>query len=114
MEVVPDQRDPLEFLVGHLDALLVVVLVKLGPHGQTGSSRGPGDEVHHDFVTLQALTAPVHRDMAEQPVLYLVPLGCAAREVDDGDVQTELLSEFRELALPQPDAVAIRPSARPR
>src|SRR5215475_6204159 len=110
MEIMSHQRDPLELLIGHRDALLVVVLVKLGTHGQAGPSRGPRDEIHHDLVTLQAPASPVHRNMTEQPVLYLVPLGCAAREMNDRDIQTELLGERRELSLPQPDAVPIRPS----
>ena len=69
------------------------------------------DQVDDDLVAGQGLAAPVRRDVGEQPVLDLVPLAGAGREVADGDRQPGLGGERGQLDLPQPGAVAVGAAA---
>ena len=55
----------------------------------------------------QRPSPPVHGDVAEQPVLDLVPLRRAGREVADRDHQPGLRREGGQLAFPHPVAVAV-------
>src|SRR5512142_2134659 len=57
----------------------------------------------------QRPTPPAHRDVREQPVLDLVPLARARREVADGDLQARLVGEALEFHLPEPDPIPIAP-----
>src|SRR4051812_39463949 len=58
----------------------------------------------------QRPTTPVHRDVREQPVLDLIPLARARREVADGDLQARLVSKRLKFYLPEPDPVPIAPA----
>ncbi len=58
-------------LVGDLDACGVGYGVKFGGDGEPGAGGGRGDGVDDDFVTGQRSSAPVHREVGEQPVLNL-------------------------------------------
>src|SRR6266704_6846025 len=89
--------------VADLDALGVLAGVESGGDGQAGTGAGAADQADDDFVAGQRPAAPVHRDVGEQPVLDLVPLGGAGREVADGDLQPGLGGQRRKLGLPQPD-----------
>src|SRR5512135_3182125 len=57
----------------------------------------------------QRPTPPVHRDVREEPVLDLVPLARARREVADGDLQTRLVGEALQFHLPEPDPIPVAP-----
>ena len=48
--------------------------VQGGVHAQSGAGTGGGDQVDDHLVAGQGPPAPVHRDVGEQSVLYLVPL----------------------------------------
>ena len=101
----------LDFPVGDLDALGVVAGIELGADGQPGAGGGRGDGVHDDLVAGQRPPAPVHRDVGEQPVLDFVPLGCARRQVADGDLQASFCGKGGQLGLPQPGPVPVGPAA---
>ena len=78
----------------------VLPLVQLGfdtkPRGRSGVS----DEVDDSLKRRQRLPAPVLGDVAEQAMLYLVPLACSGRKVTDTDTQVRLVGELLQLELP--------------
>ena len=77
-------------LVGDLDAGRVVGVIELGTDRKPGAGGGGGDELHDGLMALQGSAAPVHRDMAEQPVLDFGPLAGARRQVTHRDRQAGL------------------------
>ena len=111
VEAVPGE-DPVfqvfHLRVGHLGPGGVAAGVQDGGDGQPGAGGGRGDGVHHDLVAGQRAAPPGAGDVAEQPVLDLVPLACSGREVAAGDLQPGLLREPRQLCFPGPGAVAVR------
>ena len=114
MEVVPGEVLGFQvshFSVGDLDALGVEGFVEFGADGQSGAGGCARDQVDDDFVAGQRLSTPVRRDLAEQPVFDLVPLGGARREVGDGYRQPALGCQFGQFTLPQSQPVSVVASA---
>jgi hypothetical protein len=114
VEIVPGEMlgfGVCHLAVGDLDAFGVGGVVKFGGDGQAGAGGGARYQVDDDFVAGQRLAAPVHRDLAEQPVFDLVPLGGAWREVADGDRQPGLGCQFDQFTFPQPQSVAVGTAA---
>ncbi|RPK84534.1 hypothetical protein EES46_24045 [Streptomyces sp. ADI98-10] len=58
----------------------------------------------------QRATAPVHRDVGEEPVLDLVPLRRARRQVADRDDQPGFRGQAGEVEFPGPGAIAVGPA----
>src|SRR5664279_430861 len=80
---------------------------------------GRGDEVDDDLVADQGPSAPVHRDLPEQPVLDFIPFAGTGWQLADGDLQSRLGREFRQLDFPGPDprpvgTTAVRVPTEPR
>jgi hypothetical protein len=69
--------------VADLDALLIDAGVECALYLQTGFRRRRADQLHHRDTIRQRPAAPVLRDVAEQAMLYSVPLGRARRIVVD-------------------------------
>lgn len=101
MEFVLDERELFHLTVGHLDPLLVYVVIEFDSNGQSGSGLRPGDQVHHNFATLQDTTTPVHGDVTEQPALYLVPLRRSGWEMTHDNVESGVFRECRDFSFPQ-------------
>src|SRR5712672_878527 len=72
---------------------------------------GCGDELDDDLVADQGASLPVLADEGEEPVLDLVPLAGAGREMADGDVEPDLVGQLLELPLPQTHARPIAAAA---
>src|SRR6266536_2794399 len=102
----PLLQDP-HLLVADLDTCGILALVQLGVHDQTGAGGGVGKQVDDDFVAGEGATAPVHGDLAEQPVFDFVPFAGSGRQVAHGDLQSGRSGELGQLDLPQPGAVAV-------
>ena len=94
--------DGLEFTLGDLDAGRVGALVEPGLDSQTSPRRSVRDEVDDDFVSDQGSAAPVAGDVAKHPVLDLVPLACAWREVAHREADAGLICEVLQGHLPSP------------
>ena len=77
MEGVATDVEVLHFGVGDLDALLIGPLIERTRDLEPGFGRRRGDQLDHCSAADEWLGAPVLGDVAEQPVLDLVPL-CAA------------------------------------
>lgn len=79
--------------------------VEFGMHPESGAGSGRGNGVHDGLVAGQGTAAPVHDDVGRQPVLDLVPLRCARRQVAHGDpVSAARGGQFR---FPGAGAVAV-------
>src|SRR3954469_5015098 len=76
-------------------------------HAQSSVRSRIADEVDHRFVGRQRPTTPVLRNVAEEPVLDLVPLARARGEVTDHDPDPRLVREALQFELPCMGSVAI-------
>jgi hypothetical protein len=68
------------------------------------------DQVHHDLQAPQGHATPILRDMAEHPVLDLIPLARTRWEVADRNRQAKLIRESLNGDLPQPATAAVAPA----
>ena len=93
MELVARHVDGCHFVICNGDALRVIVGVEFAVYGQAGVGGGSADQVHNDAVANQRLGPPVHADEREQPVLDLVPLAGARREVMHTDLDAEFVGQ---------------------
>ena len=107
MKLVRVDIDRVELGVSDPDLVRVGALVQPGIDLKPGAGRGGSDEVDDRLQRDERLAPPVHRDEREQPVLDLVPLRGAGREVADLDLKLGLVGEPLQLDLPQTHAVAV-------
>ena len=77
MELIASDVEAFHLGFADLDALLIAAGVECALDFQTGLGRGRTDQLDHGKAIRERPAAPVLRDVAEQPVLDLVPL-CAA------------------------------------
>ena len=82
VEGVPGEVDRRHLGGIGLLAGLIGGLVALGLHFQPRVRRGGSDECDHHFVTDQGLASPVLGDVAEEPMLDLVPFTGGLAEND--------------------------------
>src|SRR5262249_9806396 len=101
----PDRR---QLRVRDLHAGRVAIGVQRRLHHQPGLCRGVGDQGHDGLPARQRPTPPVVADVAEQPVLLLVPPARPRREVAHRHPQPRLARPPLQRHLPQavPRAVA--------
>jgi hypothetical protein len=111
MERVAFDVERRHFRVGDLDALHVGVGVEFAAHAQACLRRRGSDQFDHGEAAGQRLATPVLRDVAEHPVLDLVPFRRAGRIVAHGERQAGRIGELLQLDLPQTDAAAIGAAA---
>src|SRR5262249_62189306 len=100
-----------QFPICHLDSLLIGVRIQLRFDSQPRSRALAPDQVHYHRTTHQRPPSPVLRDVAEHPVLDLIPLARPRREVTDRDPQTRLIGQLLQTDLPQPISAAFAPPA---
>ena len=84
------------------DALAVGARVERAIDFQAGLGGGGADQLDHGEASGERPAAPVLRDVAEQPVLDLVPLRRARRIVVDVDDEPGLIGQLWQFELPQP------------
>src|SRR5688572_13038082 len=107
MEVGWFEVDGGEFGVGDFESGGVGAGVEVSPDREAGAGGGAADELDDDLAADEWSSAPVLGDVAEHPVLDLVPLAGAGREVADADAQAGLVGEALELGLPPSGAAAV-------
>src|SRR5262245_36932882 len=86
--------------VADLDALLVGALIEHALDLEAGLGRGRTDQLHHGEAIRQRSPTPVLRDVAEQTMLYSVPLRRARRIVVDVERKAGGVGELLQLDLP--------------
>src|SRR5579863_9282290 len=111
VEVVRLDVETGELVVRDGNGLLVEMAVEGGLDAEPRLGHGVPDEAEDGFDPLEWSTAPVLRDVAEHPVLDLVPLARARRVVRDGHVEARLVGEALEFQFPQSGAVAVAAAA---
>ena len=85
MERVTLDIEGRHFGVGDFDALFVGAGIELTADRETRLGRGRRDQLDDGRPAREGPTAPVLRDVTEQSVFDLVPLGCARRIVANDD-----------------------------
>jgi len=78
---IADQRKCVHFFLGHRNARGILPGVEFGPDPQPGCCPDVPDAVDDGLVRRQRGAAPVLRDVAEEPVLDLVPLARSRRKL---------------------------------
>ena len=94
MELIAGDVEAFHLGFADLDALLVAAGVECALDFQSGLGRRRADQLDHGEAIGERSAAPVLRDVAEQPVLNLVPLRRARRIVVDADQKLPLIREL--------------------
>ena len=94
MEVIAGDVERGHLGVADLDALLVGPRVERALDLQAGLGRRRGNQLDDGHEIRERFAAPVLRDVAEQAMLDLVPLGRARRIVADLDRHDDLVGEL--------------------
>ena len=102
MKIRPLDFDLFQCFIGHLDSFRIGVGINFGLDFQPSPGRRADDQIDHYFMAEQGLPPPIHADMAEHPMLDLVPLAGPRREMAHRDVQPGLVGQSLQGHLPQP------------
>src|SRR6266702_2235206 len=102
MERVAADVEALHLGIADPDALLVGARIERALDLQAGLGRRRADQLDDDDSIRQRPPATVLRNVAEQAVLYSVPLRCTWRVVVDTKHEPRLVGELLQLDLPQP------------
>ena len=111
VEGVPGEVDRRHLGGIGLLAGLISRLVALGLHSKSRVRRGGRDECDHHFVADQGLASPILGDVAEEPMLDLVPFAGGWGKMTHGDFQSELAAQLRQTPFPQMTPRAVAASA---
>src|SRR5258708_12767417 len=111
MEWIAADVEAFHYGFADLNPLLVAARVERALDLQTGLGRRRPDQFDHGEAIGKWPAAPVLRDVAEQPVLDLVPLRCSRRIVVDADHEAGLVGQLLQFELPQAYTRTIRAAA---
>ena len=89
-----------KLVVWDFDGKRVSALVQLGMDGQAGRGGDGSDQIDDQVAAGQGTAAPVPGDVAEHPMLDLVPLARPRWEMTDANPQTDGVGQ--QLQRPQP------------
>src|SRR5260370_23095472 len=93
MELVRQQRNGSQLLVGDLDARRIFVGVQLGAYFQPLIGLGVSNQIDYYLMAPEWPAALVLADKGEEPMLDLVPFAGARRKVAHREVETGLVGE---------------------
>jgi len=111
VKVVWLESECCQFRVGDLYASRIRSTIKFGSDLQACPCRCVGDQIEDDFVTDQWSTSPILGNVREHPVLDLVPLAGAWREVGYMNWQAQADRQGLQRYLPQAAPAAVASSA---
>src|SRR3974377_773533 len=101
MELIASNGEAFHLGFADLDALLIAARVERTFDCETSLGCRRSDPFDHGGATGGCAGASVLRDVAEQPVLDLVPFRCAGRIVMDMDHEAGLVGEVLQFDLPE-------------
>ncbi len=110
VELVLPHFDRCEFLVRDLNALFVLALIERCVDSKSLSRCGVADQIDNDGAADEWFASPILGDVAEHPMLNLVPLTGPRREMAHGDPKIEVIRKLLKTAFPQPRTTAVTPS----
>src|SRR5215217_2540895 len=110
VEPMPFEAHRGELRVGHGHAFGVQPAIQLRSNAESRPTPRRADETDDRRQVHQRGAPPVHRDVGEQPVLDLVPLARAGREVTDRDGEAGAIRQALQLPLPEPQACPVAPA----
>src|SRR5215467_484276 len=111
MELVTSDAEAFHLGLADLDALTIMAGIERTCDLETSLGRRRADQFDHSQAVSERPAAPVLRDVTEQPVFDLVPLGCARWIVVDMDYEAALVGELLQFDLPEPHTRAVRAAA---
>ena len=85
MEIGSLDLNLFKFLIGDLDAYWIAVGVEFGFNFQARSRGRSSDQIDDHFVADQRFSPLIHADMAEHPMLNLIPLAGPGRKMTHRD-----------------------------
>src|SRR5277367_5639224 len=100
MEGVAFDVEGRHFGVADSDALFIGIGVEFAADRQSRLGCGRRDQLDDRRPAREWPATPILRDVAEQAVFDLVPLGCAGRIMADDDGQSGLIGELLQFELP--------------
>src|ERR1700730_13771584 len=89
------------------NAARVLAGVEFTAHSEAGFGGSGRNQLEDHPIDDEWLGAPVLADKGKEPLLDLVPLAGAGRQVADHDVEAEFVSQLLQLAFPQPHPRAV-------
>ena len=107
MKVGASQEQTIHLDVRHLDTKGILTRIELGFHREPGRRADAADELRDRLVIDQRATAPVFGDVAEQPMLDLVPLRGPRRKVRHADGESCAVREALQLTFLERGAGAV-------
>src|SRR5512138_11981 len=107
MEGVRMQRQVTHLGRSDDDAGLIASLIELRLDAESGSRSRVTDQLDEGLDGPERTSAPVLRDVAEEPMLDLVPLARARRDVRDVDGQAQVVGEPLQRGLPAARPIAV-------
>jgi hypothetical protein len=105
VEGLVDDVETLHLCVVHFESGLVGSRVELGVDEQPVRCTDAANQLNNGFMVDQGTASPVFGDVAEEPMLDLVPLGRARRKMRNADGQTvrsDTIGVFRYSKWPVP------------
>src|SRR5262245_40664659 len=84
---------------------MTLIEATIDPESSAGG--GSRNEVNDHLVGNQGFAPPVLGDKREEPMLNLVPLAGAWRQMANGNRQFEFIGELLQFDFPEPEAIAI-------
>src|SRR6266511_2900418 len=97
MERVAEEIDGSQLSIGDSDAFGILVVFQFGANREAGLGGGCGDQLDNRAIAAQRLAPPVDGDEGKQPMLDLVPLARAGRQMAHRDRKLELIGELLKL-----------------
>jgi hypothetical protein len=111
VELIRLDRETIHLPVSDLSTERIAVRIQLRPDGQPFLRRRVPDQIDDDLTAHQRTAPPVYGNVAEHPMLDLVPLAGARRKVASRDPQADLVGQPLEFPFPQPASAPVGTAA---
>src|ERR1035437_8501583 len=108
---MPFEANGRQLRISDGDATRVWAAIEFRPDAESGPTVRRTNQAHDGGQVDERRAAPVHGDVREQPMLDLVPLARAWREMTHRDGETRTIRELLQCPLPEAQAGPLLPPA---